>query len=140
MIEREFNGNKINTALEPHKDLVFSFDANTWLEDPENIALTDNEGNYLLFTYDAPGIYSPHVFFTVRGKEALALCNDMLEELFFTCPVQVLRGLTPVEKLPARWFARKIGFKSLGEVETVFGWCELTMMTRDDFYDHLEGE
>lgn len=137
-IDREHNGDKINQALEPHKDLVFSFDANNWLEDPNNIALTDGEGNYTLYTYDAPGVYSPHVFFKVRGKEAIDLALDMLETLFENYDVRVLRGLTPVEKLPARWFAHKIGFKSLGEVETVFGWCELTMMTRDNFYDHLE--
>lgn len=110
-----------------------NLDIKDWLTNYDNIALTDGAGNFCLFEFELPGVYSGHYFFNVRGKEAVKLAKEMLNKVF-NCPeVEIIRGLTPVEKLGARWLSRKLGFTSYGAVETKSGYCELFIQTKEEY-------
>lgn len=138
LFEKCSDPDELNYALgkiDPKKELVGDFDAHDWFKDRNNIAFTDGEGSFGLFEFEQPGIYTPHVFFQIKGHAALVLGSAMLYNLFENYPVEILRGLTPVEKIAARWFSRKLGFESFGEVETIAGHCELFIMTRKQFYE-----
>ena len=131
---REQNPRTLGLWLNKWPELTAGFPVREWLTNDANVAITDGKGNYALFVFETEKVYTAHVFFgSAKGKDALALGKEMLAKFFKDYPVSVLRGLTPVERLPARWFANKLGFEALGEVETAFGWCELFMLTRDKF-------
>lgn len=102
-----------------------------WLSRPENIAITDGCGNWSLFELSSDGIYTGHYFFVVRGKVAKKLALEMLDFFFDNTGVKVLRGLTPLQKLGARWMSRQLGFKGYGVVQTANGPCELFILTKE---------
>jgi hypothetical protein len=130
MISRTTVTNDIVTAIAGH--CGDDFDAEEWLSEPENIALINDNGDVNLFTYDRPGVYIGHFFYASRGKEALRVAKQMLVHIFHYEEVEVIMGLTPLDKLGARWMARKLGFKSYGEVDTPPGRCELFILNRHE--------
>lgn len=109
------------------------FEPDIWINDDKNIALTDNKGNFSLFEYNLPGVYTGHWFFPyARGRQAINLANEMLDEIFAPdkYDVKIIRGLTPLQNLGARWLARQVGFKSHGVTQTEAGPCELFILSR----------
>lgn len=110
------------------------FDFEEYLEH-DNVVLQEGD-SVGLFTYEYPGVYSGHYFFTVRGREALKLAQEMLSEIFRSYGARTIRGLTPVEHKAALWMSRKLGFTSYGQVEIDGGRHELFLMTMDEFYHH----
>jgi hypothetical protein len=116
-------------ALEGFHDETFSVE--DWMDHPKNIAIVNGD-DLSIFTYERPGVYTGHFFYTSRGKEALRSAKTILAEVF-QYDVTLLMGLTPADKLGAKWLARKIGFKSHGDVETPQGVCELFILTRKEY-------
>jgi hypothetical protein len=76
LIYRSFNVEKFSEVLRNYPDLVLPrFDAEEWVSNPDNILLTDGEGNYGMFHFLSEGVYEVHQFLTSRGKEAVNFCR-----------------------------------------------------------------
>lgn len=107
-----------------------------WLADPANIALENDSGDIALFEYGLPGreIYSGHYFFKSRGRKAIQVAREFLDELFNSCyNINVLMGLVPLKHKAARWITRQVGFTSHG-IEEIHGKeYELFIITKKEF-------
>lgn len=137
-LQRSFDIVDLVIAMYPyHEDLV-GFDPEEWLNNQLNIAITDGEGNYSLFEYESFGVYTGHYFFNVRGKAARKLSEEMLNHIFKDKNVHLIRGITPLKHLGARWLSRQLGFKSHGVLNTMIGPCELFIQTKDEWLNSLE--
>lgn len=131
---RTFDLELVKSATDPYRDETVGFNPQKWLESPQNVALTNNNGDIALFERELPGIVTGHYFFHSRGKEALKAAKQMLEEAFTgDYDIKVIRGLTPLDKLGALWMNKKLGFKSYGKVETLAGPCELVILTKKEW-------
>lgn len=107
----------------------FSFDAEAWFSDADNYALIEGD-NIAFGEYKSPGVYWVHFCFdAARGREAIQLTKDMFDEFCRACPVRTAIGLIEVNNKKARWLIRQVGFKSLGEVMTENGLCEMFYST-----------
>lgn len=109
----------------------FTFDAESWFANTNNYALIDG-ANIAFGEYKAPGVYWVHFCFdTARGREAIQLTKDMFAEFCRVCPVKIAIGLIEVSNRKARWLIRQVGFKSLGEVMTENGLCEMFYSSKE---------
>lgn len=110
------------------------YDAIKWLSDPRNIALTNDNGDLVLFEYEKPGVVTGHYYLQSRGKEAIKGCRIFLDEAFFSCyNIEVIRGLTPLTNLGARWMCRKLGFTNYGVIKTNTCPFELFILTKKEY-------
>lgn len=121
----------VRDAVSLYDGKVSGLDPESWIANPNNIALTDGEGNFNLLEYVKPGMYTGHVFYVSRGKKAIELMKEALDKTFSEYPVEVIVGLTPIEKVGARWLSRKVGFKGHGIIKTIIGPCEVFIMTKE---------
>lgn len=107
-------------------------DMDDWAADDRNIAI-EEDGDYGVFEYFLPGVYTGHYFFLSRGSKAKRIAVDMLNEIFDTYEAEVIRGLTPVHHRGALWMNRQLGFQSYGVVDTIAGPHELFILLKEDF-------
>jgi len=133
MIKRSFDVGLLRDATEPYAHELHGFDPEAWLADERNIALTDDGENYNLLEYELPGVYTGHTFYIKRGRAAKAHLHEALRVAFTEFPVEVIRGLTPIKLVGARWMARQGGFKSHGVVQTLVGPCELFILSKHKY-------
>lgn len=129
---RELSVDALAEKMYPYRDETAGFDPADWLLDDGNVALREGD-SYGLFQQDLPGVYIGHYFFTVKGKEAMALARKMIGEVFSRYDCRLLIGLTPIEKRHAAWMTRQLGFKSYGKTEHQGIEVELFQMTRDEW-------
>lgn len=122
----------IKSATHDYRNDMAGFDPETWL-DGENIALGNDNGDLCLLEKSADKIYTGHYFFKVRGKEAIALAKDLLKYIFTETDAEVIRGLTPLRKVGARYVSRQIGMKSYGIIKTIVDPCEIFIITRKEW-------
>lgn len=128
MVYRSFSVGELDAVLENYPDLVQSFDCFAWLTDTRNIALQE-EDSFGLFEWTEPDIYIGHYFFNVHGKDAIDLAERMLDKMFSEHKAKVIHGMTPKNNKAALWITRRLGFKSLGDIELPQGTCELFYKT-----------
>ncbi len=128
---RTFNPAEVREQTDPYANETLGFYPEIWLEDQRNIALVDDRGNICLFEYEKKGVYTGHFFFEDRGRRALHAGRYFLDEILSYDEVQIIRGLTPLQKLGARWLSRQLGFTSYGVVQTVIGPCELFIYSKE---------
>ena len=103
----------------------FTFDVENWFSCDDNYAVI-SEDNIGFAEYKKPGVYWVHFCFnSARGREAINLTRDMLLKLVKERPVSVVVGLIEVNNRKARWLIRKVGLRSLGEITTENGLCEM---------------
>ena len=102
-----------------------------WVAYEKNYALIDDHDNIGLLDYKAPGIYEPHLYFSDRGREALARATAMIAWTFDNTDAKELRGQTPILCKGAWWLVRKIGFKRTGLIQTDFSPAYASVMTRE---------
>jgi hypothetical protein len=123
----------LQKAFDRNRNIVGDLSAEQWLSVPENIMY--HEGDSVgLFTYEYPGVYSGHWFFSDhRGREALNLAKKFLGKLFSETPAQAIRGLTDANLRQARWAARQIGMTSYGMITINDKEYELFCMTKKEF-------
>lgn len=96
-------------------------DATALLTDHRNVCLVGDAGG-MLFAWRGPSIFEVHCFFRVRGREAIAAAVDMVAMMGRA----LLWALAPEARRDVRWFARKVGFRSHGMMDTPdLGRCEL---------------
>lgn len=94
------------------------------LAEPLHVCLVDDRGG-ALFAWRGPGIFEVHVFFKVRGREALDLGREMLAHMRARHGARFFWALVPAESRKVLMFTRLMGWKSLGPVETRHGRNEL---------------
>lgn len=92
------------------------FDPIEWVANPANICLVKG-GDLAVFEHERPGVVTGHYYFVSRGRSAINIGHDFLDEVFDS-GVEVVRGLTPLENLGARWMSRHLGFTSHGVVRS----------------------
>lgn len=94
------------------------------LSDPLNVCLLEGE-NGAIFAWRGPGIYELHVFFEVRGRAAIDLARAFINHARREFGGKMFWTLIPVESRHVIMFARKVGMRSRGVLETRLGYCEL---------------
>lgn len=109
---------------------IETFDFEDWLSG-NNIMYVEGDSVGLL-SFEYPGFYTGHWFFQVRGREALNLATEMLNDLFKNYDAKVVRGITPIYNQKAIRAAKLLGFKSHGIVSYPDGDCELLTLTKED--------
>jgi len=134
MISRTFDIDVVKAATDPYKEGLYGFNPEDWIEGTENIALVNEDKDVALFEREIPGIVTGHYFFVSRGRAAVRVAKEMLKEAFTKdYDIKVIRGLTPLQKLGARWMNKQLGFKSYGVVNTIAGPCELVILTKEEW-------
>lgn len=135
MIYRETNHQSLIETMQPYLHETVGFEPVSWLANPLNICLTNGEGDFSLFERELPHVVTGHYFFKSRGRQAVRIAREMLAEAFLGAyEIELIRGLTPLQKLGARWMNKQLGFKSYGVVQTLVGPCELVMLTKQEWF------
>jgi hypothetical protein len=126
----------VKNATDPYKDEIVGFEPDKWLDNPANVALTNEDGDVSLFERQLglPGTVCGHYFFHSRGKKARETAVAMLKQAF-TGPYNIttIIGLTPLDNLGALWMNKQLGFKSYGQVDTETGMCEFVVLTKHEW-------
>jgi len=137
--ERTYDEIAVSEAVAELGKPVIGFVPKEWLSDTANIALINQYGDVCLFeASDQIGLYTGHWFFYSRGKTALEEAKKVGDKIFNQLDFKVLRGLTPLYQLGARWLARKVGFTSYGVVHTSVDICELFILTKEEWNKKYE--
>lgn len=130
---RSFNAKHVAEAvaffLSGERD---DFDAIEWISNHENIALVNDNNDMAVFEHETPKVVTGHYYFRSRGRQAVNAGKEFLNELFVVSDTQLIRGLSPLTNLGARWMNRQLGFTSHGVVHTTTGPHELVMLHRKD--------
>lgn len=136
MIQRHRDVESLMKTMEPYAAELKGFYPVEWLSNSDNVCLTDGNGNFTLFERTDPTVVIGHYFLVDRGKRAFELCREFLEEIF-TGPYEVdaIFGLTPLDKKGALWMNKRLGFKTIGEIETIAGPCEMVRLTKKEWAD-----
>lgn len=110
-----------------------SFDIKEWAEsNKDNVILRAGE-DFALFDFESDGLYQGHYLFeNARGADAVELASEMINTMFLEYNARVIKGLVPSDNKAAIWLSRKIGFVSLGKVETLNGECELFFLSSNN--------
>lgn len=118
-----------NPSIRPHIGGGDEFlDPTEVLSDANNVCLFD-EGGGQFFHWRGPGIFEAHSFYLVRGRAALERGKEAVRLMFTDYAAEKVWRATPLENRRARWFNRKLGFRSIGEIEMPsYGQCELFEM------------
>ena len=90
------------------------------LSEPQHVCLID-KGSGALFAWRGPGIFEVHVFFRVRGREALTLGHAMLEMMRRDYGGRLFWSLIPPGSRHVLMFTRLMGWTHRGPVETRHG-------------------
>lgn len=112
---------------------ILGFDVDEFVDNRDNIALTDGKGSYCLFEFERPGVYSGHYFFKVRGREALTLARELITEMFLSYGAQTIIGLTPPSHKGALWLTRQLEFTFYEEVESLAGPLILSILQKGTY-------
>ncbi len=117
-MHRTYDLSELPEVMGKYRDDIANFDPDNWIANPENIALTDGDGSFVLLQEDGPGVYYVHNFYKKRGRDAVRLAKEATKYAFDNFPLEIAKGLTPVEHLGAKWLSRQAGFKSYGIIQT----------------------
>jgi len=137
---RTFDLKLVQSALKQYESNILHLDIKEWLDNPANVALTNEAGDIALFErqWRHPRMVFGHYFFHSRGKQAREAAKAFLTELFSgPYGIEIVAGLTPLDNKGARWMNRQLGFNKIDEVETDVGPCEVVSMFKKDW---LEGD
>lgn len=131
---RTYDVDIVNAATNQFAERIYGFYPDEWLANKDNVALTNEYGDVSLFERELPGVVTGHYFFHSRGLVALSVAKQMLEEIFTgDYDVKLIRGITPLDKLGARWLSKRLGFTSYGVIETTVGHAELVILTKQEW-------
>lgn len=131
---RVYDGDKVRAALDLYPYHRVELDTHAWVADKNNVALEAEDGSMALFEYLRPHTYDGHYFFRCRGKDAVNLAKQVLEEVYTNYGFKAIRGFTPTKHKAALWMSRHLGFSDMGVVETVIGPCVLFVMNMDEHF------
>ncbi|HJQ15933.1 MAG TPA: hypothetical protein VJ859_02945 [Allosphingosinicella sp.] len=94
------------------------------LSEPLHVCLTEGASG-AVFMWRGPQTYEVHLFFAVHGREAIDLFQRMMDLMRVIYDAKHFWALVPIASRHVRWFARRVGWKSQGLVETRHGMNEL---------------
>lgn len=132
MIWRSLDGPAMIEALGDVVDTSYQ-SADEWISNLDNIALRNPQGDFALFEYRQPGVYTGHYFFKSRGKEAVHAAEDFLHDAFDNRGIHVIIGLTPHDKKGAMWLSRHLGFHIQGDEEIDGKMHRVFVLTKEDY-------
>jgi len=98
-------------------------DFTEFLEEPLHHCLIDGDSG-AFFAFRGPGIYEAHVFFTVRGKDAIDLGHALMDRMRERGARQFW-SMIPPESRHVKVFLRRLGWHSHGTVISKIGPQEL---------------
>lgn len=138
MITRSFDLGLLLKATAPYPDLSPPEDFKTWFSRPRNLMFREGD-SVGLATYEYPGLYSVHWYYTVKGKDAVDLGRRMIGNLFENYGAEVLRGFVKTRLKHSRWAIRQLGFKSHGILTFPDGdENEVFFITKDEYLQKKE--
>lgn len=105
MIERTADPGVVNELV--------GVDFSEVLAEPLHVCLIDGSSG-AIFMWRGPGIYEVHVFFEVRGREALDLGAAMLARMESDHGGRLFWAMVPDDDRKVKMFTRLMGWKSLG--------------------------
>lgn len=135
---RTFDISKIKAAVAQYAEEIEGFDPYYWLQNPNNIALINDNDDVALFEhqYRLTNTVCGHYFFFSRGKQAVAAAQKFLEEIFSNeYKVDTIIGLTPENHKAALWMNRRLGFKDNGQIDSITGPCRFVTLTKQTWKD-----
>lgn len=134
MITRHYDPVELMETMGPYEHELKGFYPEEWLADRSNVCLTDGHGNYTLYERTVSNAVTGHYFLVARGREALKLCREFLDEIFNgPYDVETIVGLTPLDKKGALWMNRQLGFKPDGIVDTIVGPVQMVSLTKEEW-------
>lgn len=134
MITRTFYAEGFREAAEQVRQWSIGYDPDAWISNPDNVVLTDGEGNFSLFERTGlPHVVIGHYLLKDRGKKAITVCKEMLDAIFDGYGVEIIQGFTPLTNLGARWMTKHLGFTSHGVVYEDGKPFEYVMLTKQDW-------
>lgn len=135
---RSYDPELLRKKTKDYRDFFPDWLIEPWVNDRRNVVYLEGD-NIGLATFEYPGVYTVHWFFTVRGREAIRLAKKMADRLFQETDAKGIRGMTRSDLKAARWALRQVGMKSLGTVTTDKGEYELSYMTKEQFMEQRDG-
>lgn len=136
MSKRSKDLSLVTTLMSPYLP-IYGLSLKEWLNDDSNVCLVNDKDDLALFEQESDSLYVGHYFFKSRGKDAVTHAQQFLNFFVETYQPKVIKGLTPLENLGARWLSRKLGFKGYGVVQTPVGPCELFILTKKDWENKI---
>ncbi len=133
---RTYSIDKVKKATSQYAEEIVGLDVVEWLSNPYNVALTNSNDDVAMFerVHASPSTVYGHYFFWSRGKEARDAAKQFLKEIFTgNYNVQVILGLTPLEHKGALWLNRQLGFKEIGQTDSVVGELRMVMLTKKEW-------
>lgn len=133
---RTFDYYLITKAVSQYADEVVDFDPKVWTEDPDNVALINDNEDIALFQRQSlnPVAVFGHYFFWSRGKDAVKAAKTFLKEIFTNdYNIEVIMGLTPVTHKGALWLNKQLGFKPIEIVPSHVGDLQMVSLTKKDW-------
>lgn len=130
-MERLSDPARCREVTDLHLD-YFSFDVEGWLSNPLNYALIEDD-NIAFAEWKKDGLYWVHFcFHSARGRDAVRLTKEIFKSFKQVRHVDTVVGFIEVANKKAAWVVRQAGFKSLGQVVTENGLCEMFYLNKDD--------
>lgn len=124
----------LKKVTECTRDICPISELEAWFINPKHHMFLAGEDNVGLATYEYPGMYTVHWYYTVRGREAIELAKRMIANLFENYGAQAVRGLIKDNMKASRWACRQVGLKSQGFMTFEDGDVnELFTATKSDF-------
>lgn len=107
-----------------------SVDVSALLSDPNNIALVDEVGGFVMIRQE-PGLYDCHTLYPpeARGKHALQAARDVLRWMFTRTDATALSGLFPASNARVESFGKLLGFQMVHERLTALGTTQCGFLT-----------
>lgn len=122
MIRRETDPEVVNRLVA--RDFPEGADFSEFLANPLNLCLLVGSNGTLL-AWRGPGIYEVHLFYEVRGREALDVLAEVLAYMRDIHNAWLFWAMVPVESRAVRIFARLAGWVTQGKVDQPSGLHEV---------------
>lgn len=127
MIRRSSDPAEVNPLVA--RDFA-GLDFTDFLAEPMHVCLLDGDSG-ALFAWRGPGTYELHVFFAVRGRDAIDLGHAMLDWMRRECGARRFWALVPEDDRKVKLYTRLMGWRSLGSRQTRNGPNELFALEDD---------
>lgn len=101
-----------------------------WLASPGNVPIAFDNGDVMLFDYEAPGEYQVHVLFRSRGRKAIEQVRSAFRTMFEEHGASLIFGMVPDFRRDVKLLARWTGMRSSGLRPTNHGPCELFVLSK----------
>lgn len=85
-----------------------------WIASPGNVPVAFDNGDVMLFDFEAPGQYQAHVLFNSRGRKAIEQVRKAFKAMFEEHKASLIFGMVPDFRRDVKMLARWTGMRSAG--------------------------